>query len=206
MNRIILPLAVLCSACMQSGASSAAPVATSQQELSNSLCPASVPAALGPAADQALLRVFAAEGVQIYRCNLTATGAYAWVFESPDAILLATDQEGWDDDGDRRIVGHHFAGPTWEFKDKSTVVGARVAGATVDPTAIPWLLLNAASHGGSGLFSGVTSIQRLDTVGGLAPASGCSATTAGTVARVPYTANYFFYRTRAGDNTSRQCR
>ena len=49
-------------------------------------------------------------------------------------------------------------------------------------------------------------IQRLQTTGGLAPSSGCDATTVGAVARVPYTAVYFMYRTRGGDNTSRQCR
>jgi hypothetical protein len=177
-------------------------VSTSQQELSRAECPATVPPTLVPAADQALDFVFAAEGVQIYRCTANATGA-SWVFDSPDALLMKNDDA--DDDGDLRIVGHHFAGPSWEYKDRSVVVGAKVAGATVDATAIPWLLLKAASHTGDGKFAEVTSVQRLNTVGGLAPATGCDATTIGAVARVPYTATYFMYRTRTGDNSNRQC-
>lgn len=203
MRRIFSSLVML-AACAMPPAGPSPSVATSQEALSSDDCPASVPAALAPAADQALFRIYPAEGVQIYRCTLTASGAYAWVFDVPDALLLSNDD--WDDEGERRIVGHHYAGPTWEYKDRSTVVGSKVAGATVDPTAIPWLLLTAKSHGGSGLFTDVTTIQRLNTVGGLAPSSGCDATTVNTAARVPYTATYFMYRTREGDNSRRQCR
>jgi hypothetical protein len=201
MKRIICSLAVVFGACAVPQ-DPAAPVASSQQALSKDQCPSGVPAALAPAADQALYKVFAAEGVQIYRCTANATGA-AWVFDSPDALLLKNDDA--DDDGDLRIVGHHFAGPSWEYKDRSVVVGKKAAGATVDATAIPWLLLTAVSHSGDGKFAQVTSIQRLNTAGGLAPATGCDATTVGAVARVPYTATYFMYRTHDGDNSNRQC-
>jgi hypothetical protein len=196
---------VLLAACAMPPAGSSPSVATSQDALSNSDCPASVPAALAPAADQELFRVYPAEGVQIYRCTAAANGTFSWVFDSPDALLLSNDD--WDDEGERRIVGHHYAGPTWEYKDHSTVVGHKVAAATVDPTAIPWLLLTAASHAGSGLFTDVTTVQRLNTTGGNAPSGGCDATTVNTAVRVPYTATYFMYRTRAGDgdNSKRQC-
>jgi len=64
-------------------------------------------------------------------------------------------------------------------------------------SAIPWLLLGATSHGGeNGKMTQVTSIQRLSTVGGLAPATGCDADHVGATADVPYDADYFFYRTR----------
>ena len=122
-----------------------------------------------------------AVGVQIYTCKATATG-FAWTFVAPEATLYRED----------RVVGKHYAGPTWEYKDGSTVVGARVAGATPDPTSIPWLLLRAASHAGTGKMTPVTFIQRLETAGGIAPAAGCDATTVGAGARVPYTATYFF--------------
>jgi Protein of unknown function (DUF3455) len=59
--------------------------------------------------------------------------------------------------------------------------------------AIPWLLLTASSVGAAGSFSTVTSIQRVNTVGGVAPKSGCSETTAGARARVDYTADYYFF-------------
>jgi hypothetical protein len=60
--------------------------------------------------------------------------------------------------------------------------------------AIPWLLLGAKSVGPDGSFSKVTSIQRVNTTGGAAPTSGCSKATAGTPARVPYTADYYFFK------------
>jgi len=159
--------------------------------VSSRSCPAGVPAALAPAADQDLAFVLHATGVQKYTCAATATGGYAWTFVAPEADLYRTTCQ-------RHIVGTHYAGPTWEYQDGSTVVGARLAGATVDATAIPWLLLKAVSHGGSsGRMTDVTAIQRLDTVGGLAPATGCDATTVGAAADVAYSADYFFYRTRS---------
>jgi hypothetical protein len=62
-----------------------------------------------------------------------------------------------------------------------------------DPSAIPWLLLEAQEHTGSGAFSTVTYIQRLDTVGGVAPVEGCDEAHEGDEARVPYEATYAFY-------------
>jgi hypothetical protein len=39
----------------------------------------------------------------------------------------------------------------------------------------------------------VVSIQRLQTKGGKAPATGCAASHRGEQARIPYTADYYFY-------------
>jgi hypothetical protein len=91
------------------------------------------------------------------------------------------------------VKGKHYVGPTWESTDGSTVVGTKLAAFAADPTAIPELLLQAVSHTSDGSMSDVTYIQRLDTVAGLAPTTGCDATTVGTTARVDYTATYFFY-------------
>jgi hypothetical protein len=93
----------------------------------------------------------------------------------------------------------HYGGPTWEARDGSTVKAARVDGVTVDPDAIPWLLLQAipqpAGPDGDRL-TGTTYIQRLNTTGGVAPAPGeCSADTLGDVVEVPYTADYYFWKT-----------
>ena len=71
-------------------------------------------------------------------------------------------------------------------------MGAKVAGVTVDATAIPWLLLRAVSADGPGIFARTTYIQRVNTVGGLAPST--PGTAVGQEADVPYTAEYFFYR------------
>lgn len=121
-----------------------------------------------------------AVGVQIYAWN-----GSSWVFQAPEAVLFS-------DAGADGEVAIHYAGPTWESNSGSKVVGARVAGASVDPTAIPWLLLRATATDGPGIFARTTFIQRVNTVGGLAPAT--PGTVAGQVARVPYTAEYFFYR------------
>ena len=121
-----------------------------------------------------------AVGVQIYQWNGTA-----WAFVAPEAVLFA-------DAGANGEVAIHYAGPTWESNSGSKVVGARVAGATVDPTAIPWLLLQAKTTEGPGIFARTTYIQRVNTTGGIAPATAGSSV--GQLARVPYTAEYYFYR------------
>jgi hypothetical protein len=126
-----------------------------------------------------------AAGVQIYIATPSTTNpsTFVWTFSAPEAVLF---------DNDGNAVGLHYAGPTWESASGSKVVGARVSGITVDTTAVPWLLLKATSAEGPGIFARTTYIQRVNTVGGLAPAA--APTQAGQVARVPYTAEYFFYR------------
>lgn len=133
-----------------------------------------------------------AVGVQIYRCSATPSG-FGWSFVAPRADLHG-------DNG--KLVSTHFGGPTWQAGDGSQVAGRRVDGVTVDGTAIPWLLLSAASTApgtdGDRLLH-TTYIQRTATTGGLAPAAAeCDATTAGTEAEVPYTADYHFWKATGG--------
>ena len=117
-------------------------------------------------------------GVQIYTWNGTSWGAAV-----PEAILFHA--EG--------IVAIHFGGPTWQSNSGSQVVGALPPKAvSVDPNAIPWLRLSAKSTEGPGIFANTTFIQRVNTTGGKAPL--VDGTFVGQVARVPYTADYFFYR------------
>lgn len=195
MNRFFLFSSLLAaSACATQD--STPEVANTEQASSHTDCPAGVPAAIVPAADQDLAFTLAAEGVQKYTCNGTA-----WVFVAPVADLFRSScgHHG-------EVVATHYAGPTWEYEDGSTVVGAKVAGATVDPTAIPWLLLTAVSHNDvDGRMSNITSIQRLDTHGGTAPATGCDAAHTGAGVDVPYTATYAFYRTRANGHHNARC-
>jgi hypothetical protein len=121
-------------------------------------------------------------GVQVYRWN-----GSAWVFVEPVANLYA-------DKGYHGQVGTHYAGPTWESNSGSRVIGRRVVGTGCTPNsgAIPWLKLETVSTDGPGIFSNVTFIQRVNTTGGNAPAT--PGATVGEEARVPYTAEYFFYR------------
>jgi hypothetical protein len=129
-----------------------------------------------------------AVGVQIYGCTVTASGT-AWTLVAPRADLYG---------GNGRLVATHFAGPTWQATDGSQVVGKREAGVTVDPTAITWLKLSAASASagvdGERLLR-TTYIQRLNTTGGLPPSTGCSSLSdVGNEAFAKYTADYFFYK------------
>jgi hypothetical protein len=186
--RFGVTLGLLCWGCAAAPSDQGEGIATADEALSASVCPAGVPAALAPAADQTIKASLLGVGVQIYMCNATATG-FAWTFVAPQANLL--------DDCDK-LVGTHFIGPTWQSNDGSSVVAAKAAGATVDASAVPWLLLKATSHGTtSGRFSDVTSIQRLSTVGGIAPTTVCDASTLGSITQVPYTAQYVLYKTKA---------
>jgi hypothetical protein len=150
--------------------------------------PPTVPARIAVPAGNTPFLVGHAVGLQIYSCNATG-GTFAWTLVAPDARLY--------DDRGKRII-EHFAGPSWEAKDGSRVVGTRVDGVTVDPNAIPWLLLSATSTGKPGLLAPTTFIQRLSTRGGLAPAAGiCNRFTVGTRVKVPYTADYYFWKAAA---------
>lgn len=120
-----------------------------------------------------------AEGVQIYTWDGSSWGASV-----PEATLY--DTEG-------NIVAIHYGGPTWESNSGSKVVAAVVLPrVTVDQTAIPWLKLRATRTEGPGIFAATAFIHRVNTVGGKAPSE--AGVIVGQVARVPYSADYFFYR------------
>jgi len=138
-------------------------------------------------------------GVQVYTCTASTGGtsgggtggtgggtSYSWVLKQPDAILY---------DSSFAQVGTHGMGPNWTSTDGSIVNGTRIASANSTMAgAIPWLLLGASSTTGStGVFTDITYIQRLNTAGGPAPASGCDATTTATEVRIPYSADYYFF-------------
>ncbi len=170
LERLPLPMVILLAAC------------ASTQPVS----PPDVPAGLRPPAGQLLYLEALATGVQIYECSRKGGSDYEWAFKAPEAALAG--RSG-------RSLGKHYAGPTWEAADGSTVVGqvaARDPGPT--PSAIPWLLLAAKSNSGSGTFSTARSVQRVATAGGIAPTAPCTRANLKEVARVPYTATYYFYR------------
>ncbi len=152
-----------------------------------------VPETLKPAANEVPAMIVAARGVQIYECRARKDGTgVEWAFVAPDADLF---------DAHGMPIGRHGAGPYWQARDGSRVVGSVKARADApnpgaNPGAIPWLLLTTKSTTAEGAFSATTSIQRVNTVGGVAPATGCSADSAGKSARVPYTADYVFYAAR----------
>lgn len=157
--------------------------------------PKNLPAALQIGPPEELHFYATGVGDQIYDCKASGNG-FAWVFRAPEAILLRGDG-----DADDKQIGIHYAGPTWA-NDRGTVKGAVAARvAAPDPVHdIPWLRLDAVETTGKGRFSQVTSILRLDTVGGVAPAVGCDANHVGDVARVPYRATYFFFHLEDEDD------
>lgn len=118
-------------------------------------------------------------GVQIYHWNGTT-----WGPATPSATIFA-DQAG------TAKLADHFAGPTWQSISGSKVVGTVAQRCTVDQASIQWLSLTAVPDG-AGIFADVTFIQRLNTVGGNAPST--PGTVIGQEARIPYTADYLFYK------------
>ena len=142
-----------------------------------------VPAALNPN-KLSIFRVVSAKGVQVYICTRNPAGVTSWVLRGPDAQLF---------DQQNKPVGKHYAGPTWEGLDGGKVVGEMKTSlpAPVDK-AVPWLLLDAKSHEGSGAFTQAQAIVRMGTTGGAAPGDGCDEARAGQELRVPYSAIYYF--------------
>ena len=123
-----------------------------------------------------------AEGAQVYECKAGTDGKPSWAFREPIATLLL----------DGKTVGRHYAGPNWEHSDGSAVVGkaaASVPGAT--PNDIPWLKLEVISRRGSGVLTGVTTVQRINTKGGKFEGA-CDK--AGATHSAPYSADYVFLR------------
>jgi hypothetical protein len=167
-----------------------------------SVTPPPVPAGLEvPAPNQAFL-VGHATGTQNYVCQPTShLGRVGWVLFTPEAILF--------DEQSQQLITHFFSPnpvegtairATWQdSRDTSTVWARAIASATVNPDAIPWVLLQAVGTQvgptGGKTLSDTTFVQRLNTEGGLAPETGCdSLPDVGHTAFMPYTADYFFYR------------
>src|SRR5690348_581544 len=125
-----------------------------------------------------------AKGVQIYKWNVVTQ---TWDLFGPQAGLFA--EEGYHGE-----IGTHYVGPKWESKSGSLVEARRVpgTGCTPDSTAIAWILLKQIRTEGSGIFAKVTFIQRVNTVGGLAPST--PGEFDGQIKESPYTAEYYFYR------------
>jgi hypothetical protein len=159
--------------------------------------PSGVPAAIAAPAGTTLAIHDKGIGSQVYTCTASTTGAggaggaggttsYSWVLLKPDAILY---------DDTYTNVGTHGMGPEWTSTDGSVVNGSKVAGsnATNAATDIPWLLLKASSTTGTGVFTPVTYVQRLNTAGGQPPTTGCSSSTVNAMTSVLYSADYYFY-------------
>ncbi len=129
---------------------------------------------------EAIVITLHAEGAQVYECKAGSDGKLIWAFREPIATLLLGG----------KTVGRHYAGPTWEHTDGSAVVGKVIANAPgTTPNDIPWLKLEATSRRGRGTLSGVSTIQRINTRGGVHTGA-CEK--AATFHSAPYSADYVF--------------
>jgi Protein of unknown function (DUF3455) len=140
-----------------------------------------LPEAIRAPGETAVFTTFA-EGAQVYDCKADAAGKLAWAFREPIATLLI----------DGKTVGRHYAGPHWEMADGSTVQG-KVAGRAPGATAadIPWLKLDVNSRKGQGQLDGVTTVQRINTKGGVLEGV-CEK--AGSTRSIAYSTDYVFLK------------
>ena len=140
-----------------------------------------LPAAIAAPGETVVLSLHAV-GMQNYDCKPGADGKLVWTFNSPQATLTSGD----------KVAGHHSAGPTWELTDGSGIT-AKVVGNAPGAGAgdVAWLKLEVNSHKGSGQLSDVTTVQRINTVGGVLAGS-CDRQGAGR--GMPYSADYVFLK------------
>ena len=140
-------------------------------------------------ASSRLFLVAHATGVQKYTCQANGT----WLFTDPEATLFKST-------GTSQPIGTHFLNfatgrPVWQLDDGSSVEAARTVGVGGGAGNIAWLLLRGIVQSGDRL--GETAwVQRLNTSGGVAPDGTCAP---GSTEAVPYTADYFFWRSGDGD-------
>ena len=150
-----------------------------------------VPENLQPPDAEVQLMTVIARGAQIYECRASKgeRQTMEWAFVAPEADLF---------DAKGQKVGRHYAGPNWQSVDGSNVLGKTKATAAAPRAgAVPWLLLTTKSTGPDGAFAKVTSVQRINTSGGTAPATtDCTARLMGKHRRVAYTANYVMFQHR----------
>jgi hypothetical protein len=140
-----------------------------------------LPATIAAPGETAVLTAHAV-GMQNYDCKPGTDGKLVWTFNSPQATLTSGD----------RVVGHHGAGPTWELADGSSITAKAVGNAPgAGDGDIPWLKLEVASHKGTGQLSDVTTVQRINTIGGVLKGA-CDRENAGR--GMPYSADYVFLK------------
>jgi hypothetical protein len=145
-----------------------------------------------------------AAGTQNYACVLTG-GGFKWQFVGPQATLYY---------GLPIQAATHFFSPnpdeggttraTWQHSLDTSRVWAKAIVTVDDPAIvgegnIAWLKLEVVGDRrgptGGAYLARARFIQRLNTVGGKAPATGCSDPLhVGSLALVPYTTDYVFFR------------
>ncbi len=161
---------------------------SSMKPMSAMYSQASLPAAVQVPAGNKVAMETVGVGEITYQCNpkKDMAGQFEWVFVGPDAKL--NDRSG-------KQVGKYYGPPaTWESMDGSKITGTQLAVAPRSAGNIPLQLVKANPGMGTGAMTGVTYIQRVATVGGVAPATACDAGNAGSKQIVRYQSDYIFYK------------
>ena len=193
-------VAIACVAALGMAFTTAQPQAARDDRIT----PPPVPADLRVDPPNEVFRLGHGVGTQNYICVPSGAGVAFQLF-TPEATLFS--------DSGRQLTTHFFSPnpiepgvvrATWEDSRDTSMVWAKVTNSSTDarfvnPGAVAWLRLEVAGAQagptGGDRLTRTTFIQRLNTVGGLAPSTGCSTPAdIGTKAFVPYTADYFFYR------------
>ena len=123
-----------------------------------------------------------------YECRekAAAAGQYEWAFVGPSAVL--NDRAG-------KTIGSYFGPPaTWASMDGSKLTGTQLAVAPSAAGNIPLQLVKANPAMGQGAMTGVSYIQRVETRGGVVPASACAMDAKGKKEVVKYQADYIFWK------------
>jgi len=151
--------------------------------------PAGLTSSIMASADEEPAFMLRGEGTHVFECKPLPgdPNRYAWFFSSPDATLY---------DAGRPVARNASENMFEALGDRSTVTGSIRARQDGGSNNLPWVLLRAQSTADAGLFAGVTSVQRVNTSGGVAPDTGCDANNAGKEARTAFRADYYFYRRR----------
>ncbi len=151
---------------------------------SQPMAPMNVPDAVKVPATASYAMTLVGAGDLTYECR-TGTSGTAWAFVGPNAALKQTSGE---------VVGKYYGGPTWEGNDGSKVVGKQLAISPATAGNIPLQLVEVTQTMGSGMLVGTKYIQRLNTMGGVAPAAACATGNVGEKQVVKYQADYAFYK------------
>lgn len=143
-----------------------------------------IPEALQVSPEHTRVLSLHAKGEQIYQC-VKSDNSYQWQLKAPNALLFDTSGQ---------LVGSHFAGPEWKYKDGSRTKGKLLQKVDVTPnSAIAWLLLETTEPQGNGILATARYIQRVNTQGGLPPKLSCNTNHLGIEKPALYSADYIFY-------------
>ena len=151
--------------------------------------PAGLAPGLRAGANEEPAFMLTARGVNLFQCKARVEdpNTYGWFFVAPDATLF---------EGSRSAGRHQAVGQFESATDRTTIFGVPRATQPGGANNLPSMAMRAAPTGDTGMFAGVTTIQRVNTAGGVAPAEGCAASNAGAETRVDFSADYYFYKRR----------